>query len=375
MKSTVVARGLLLVLGLFLGCTVGELGLRVLRPRAVGLLHQPMIYQRDEQLGYRYLPGARGHLHREFEIDNEVVISSLGFHDVEVRPGKRGPRIVVVGDSFTAGLQVPVGEVWTRVLEAELRRRSDPQVEVVNLGIDGTGTTQQLDLLREYVERLAPDVVLLAFFENDPYDVRHGRVYREEYGDHLLAYRSPEEGAALRRLLDAQRKRTTLRWLHEHLYLVRLALYLEEPRNPFRSNFVGPALLPRSLRDAIPEENPSAPTLEALFRDFRALARQHRFRPIVVALPSQEDPERSAEILREHGPPDGVEVIDPLPLLREAVATSGHEWNDLYWRCDGHWNALGDELFAKALAREIGPRLWASTPSRPADADVSAARP
>jgi lysophospholipase L1-like esterase len=70
-------------------------------------------------------------------------------------------RIVVLGDSFMEAYQVALEESLPWRLQEQLAPRG---VEVVNLGIGGYGTAQQLRYLEEEGLRYAPDLVVLAFF-------------------------------------------------------------------------------------------------------------------------------------------------------------------------------------------------------------------
>ena len=110
------------------------------------------------------MPGATGQVAAHFEIDNRVEINSLGFYDAEPGPDEAAPRVLVVGDSFTAAMNVERPAVWTAVLERALRDGGQPRADVVNLGLDGTGTDVHAALLREYVPRFSPDTVLIAFY-------------------------------------------------------------------------------------------------------------------------------------------------------------------------------------------------------------------
>jgi hypothetical protein len=71
-------------------------------------------------------------------------------------------RIVLVGDSFVWGEGVPNEETFPSHLS-----RSLSDVEVINLGVHGYGTDQQLLRLRELGLRFAPDVVILGFYEEN----------------------------------------------------------------------------------------------------------------------------------------------------------------------------------------------------------------
>ena len=56
---------------------------------------------------------------------------------------------------------MPKAQVWTSVLERELAARGFPDVDVVNTGLDGTGTDVHARLIREYAARFRPDITLL----------------------------------------------------------------------------------------------------------------------------------------------------------------------------------------------------------------------
>ena len=205
--------------GVVAALVLGEVVLRLLQPPQLSKIRYPCIYRPDPATGFRYEPGARGVVAGHFEIENEVVMNSLGFYDDEPLPDDRvGARILAVGDSFTAAMNVPRSEVWTSVLEAELRRSGYPRADVVNIGIDGTGTDVHLELLRRYVPRFEPDVVLVAFFANEVVDVlpdmvraleRDGRTPADLFfvhDNHLNAYGNRLFGRAVARTLTADRE-------------------------------------------------------------------------------------------------------------------------------------------------------------------------
>lgn len=76
-------------------------------------------------------------------------------------------RIAVLGDSFTSAVQVSYRQTFVAVMQKELQKCIDlknKKVEVINFGVDGYGTAQQLLTLREKVWDFQPDIVLLAFF-------------------------------------------------------------------------------------------------------------------------------------------------------------------------------------------------------------------
>lgn len=121
-------------------------------------------------LGWHLQPGA----HYEAAPDGhliEIAYNQRGWRDVERTPAPSDdPRIVVLGDSFMEGFTVPLEQSFHRVLQRELRPRM-PGLEVINLGVSGYGTLQELLAYRLEGRLYQPDLVLLAFYlHNDPRD-------------------------------------------------------------------------------------------------------------------------------------------------------------------------------------------------------------
>jgi len=94
----------------------------------------------------------------------ELRTNHLGMReDEDVRADEPDLRILVVGDSQTAGV-VPNRESYTNVLEARLAAaRPDRGVEALNAAVGGSNPYSYLGMLEVYAE-LEPDLVLVAVF-------------------------------------------------------------------------------------------------------------------------------------------------------------------------------------------------------------------
>jgi lysophospholipase L1-like esterase len=138
---------------------VAEIGLRV-----AGISY-PRTVQADPVLGAIHRPGVAFHFHDEG--DAWVEFNSDGFRDVEwpVEKPTGEFRIAVLGDSYVEAVQVPVEERLTEVLAHELSDEpafAGRSVRVMNFGMAGYGTGQELLLLRDRVAKYHPDLVVLA---------------------------------------------------------------------------------------------------------------------------------------------------------------------------------------------------------------------
>jgi len=134
----------------------------------------PSFYQPDTELGASLIPGAEGWWTKEGNA--YVRINSAGLRDREHAHTKPAHtlRIAVLGDSFAEALQVPMEEAFWSVLERELEgcpSLAGREPEVINFGVSGYGSAQELLMLRHRVWSYDPDIVLLAFFPGN--DVRN----------------------------------------------------------------------------------------------------------------------------------------------------------------------------------------------------------
>jgi len=162
------ANAALVVASIIVALLLCEAGLRVID------FSYPSFYLPDAQLGLRLRPNASGWYRAEGEAF--VTINSAGFRDRErsvVKPAST-LRIAVLGDSMMEALQVDLEASFAALLERQLAACAafdGRKIEVLNFGVAGYGTAQQLLTYRYYAARYAPDLVVLSFFPGN--DVRN----------------------------------------------------------------------------------------------------------------------------------------------------------------------------------------------------------
>ncbi|PWT76534.1 MAG: G-D-S-L family lipolytic protein [Chloroflexi bacterium] len=133
----------------------------------------PSLYVMDEVMGHRLRPGAEGWFREEGEA--YIKINNDGWRD---RPHSKQKsqgtkRIAILGDSYAEALQVPQENTFWSVLEKELNAChafGNMRAEVMNFGVSGYGTAQELLALQDRVWQYGPDIVVLAFVPGN--DVR-----------------------------------------------------------------------------------------------------------------------------------------------------------------------------------------------------------
>src|SRR5690349_15275182 len=145
-KRVVSWRGrlVLLLLGLAFGLLAVELVLRLLGPRLplVNSLTSIATFQTYHPIyGFFHRPGASGWIETP-EYTSYVSFNSHGLREREIEPAKPagGYRVLMLGDSFVEGAQVPAEATVSRQLEDSFKPRwQGRSVDVINAGNAGFG--------------------------------------------------------------------------------------------------------------------------------------------------------------------------------------------------------------------------------------------
>ena len=130
----------------------------------------PEFYQPDQSRGYSLRPNMEGRYRKEG--DAFVRINSDGLRDREHATTKPVGtiRIAVLGDSYPEAFPVPMEETFWFIMEKKLQECGafgGKSVEVINFGVSGYGTAQELITLREHVWQYTPDIVMLTVTTNN----------------------------------------------------------------------------------------------------------------------------------------------------------------------------------------------------------------
>lgn len=351
-------------------CAAAEIGLRLFRPQPLEaayvwpdgtLRHIPSFVYRYSRPGF----------------SNLVSFNSLGLRGPEVAAGKRPgvPRVLFLGDSFVEGKQVADDEVLTAVL-SRLAARDGRPLEVINAGVAGYGTTDELLLWEQLGRSLRPDLVIVGFYPNDVrnnlerrwFVLRDGAIV-PGHAPHLPKVRWIYD---LRKLLAS----------HSHLWMLLKAgktAWHEREEEALREEEevkegvpLQPSLLETEDVFAI---EPSAEIArgwrltEALLTELKRRVDSTGARFVLAVFPSRYqvddalwrthaaasglDPGRyDMEIpdrrLAAWAASTGTTIVDLLPDFR-----SRNTDNSFYFSIDAHWNPAGQELAGEVIYRRL----------------------
>lgn len=317
------------LVALVLGTAILEIGLRV----AAHATSRERGITWHREFGWAYRPNVvkRG----EWWSANEPArTNSRGWRDDETPLARTDGvrRVIAIGDSFTFGMAVDYGQRFTERLERDVRA-----LDVVNLGLNASGTDQQLRILELEGLLYAPDVVVLvALMANDLKDIAHDRKNFFPKPHYVL------RGGALE--LVPPREDWLVR-LRCSSYAVELAL------RPFDRHRLSTTVA------AAWQDADVVPLFAALVERMRDVADAAGAKFLValiypkpyaeLGLPEEEVRGRAAVLA------SGVPMLDTFERFAEATRQGA----TLYAQ-DGHWNAEGHALFARDLSAELARRGW-----------------
>ncbi len=359
--------------------------------RLLGVAYPPF-YREAAIVGNTHMPGAAGWWTEEGE--TFVRINSDGLRDREHTfakpPGTL--RIAVLGDSYAEAFQVPLEQTFWATLERELSECAGLEgrkVEVINFGVSGYGTAQELLALRHKAWRYDPDLVLLAFLTGN--DVRNNsralqggnRPYFYRQDGTLRLDRRYTEKRSYRVGTSAVGRACDAVHLHSRLWQVGAALRKAWKRRAKLAR-ASPATASARGELGLDDRVYTAPTdpdwqeawqvTEDLIRQMDGEVRERGARLAVVTLsnssqvhpdPAERErfaqavgaddlyyPDRRIEALAHAESIPFLMLAPPLRAWAERYGTCVHGFDNAV-PCGGHWNEHGHRVAGEAIAAAL----------------------
>ena len=342
----------------------------------------------DPTLGWRLRPDSYSIKPSYTFKQHQVAINEYGLRNrsITATAGGDTTRVIILGDSFSFAVAVPNEKAFPMILEKMLN--GSGHYEVINAGVSGYGTAQEMLFMKELTgKRIVGDVYLLMISINDILDnLRLG-----EYGSTAKAPAQPgfdlAQDGTLKRTHDPQkeyssnfRPRPTSRFYTVEVVRNRLGTLLQTM--PKVVDVLGrfgirptlwrmPSLIYGWYVDETSE--PGVPLMKALIKEIREEAYRNNAVILVSLIPSPiqvypdvygqlltrtyagnkavagyfKDPAKPQRIISEICEALEIPYLDLLPILIQNNA------KELYIPADGHFSREGHAVVAQQLGEFV----------------------
>lgn len=325
-----------------------EAYLRLFAP--VGIL--PRFIEEGEHGIRRNIPGER-YVHSSAEYRVDFSINEQGVRDPRVfdkaKP-KDVLRIVLLGDSFAIGYGVSYQDSVPARLESKLAALLNRPVEVINLGVSGFGTAEELIALENDGWSFDPDFVMAYWHSSDAKDNVRSQLYELAGAGLIQKNDSYLPAVALRTWLfsfPAYRfiaehshfynwiRGNVGRWTREILFSFNSMRSGAKPKIPVTSD-----VIPKNIRLSL-----------ALLERIKLSCAARGVPFIIAEIPTNPRPGSYSSTfpyqeMNELG--YSFDVIDPIPMFEQAYKSNDGAL--IYWqKSAGHWTPLGTSAMVDAI--------------------------
>ena len=351
--------GLVVIAATVFALVMAEIAVRVAAPRPTSIAHQDRYGLAMHYPGItRYRP----------QHGQTVTINSAGMRDREHDLAKADGtfRVLLLGDSFMEAQQVAFEASLPSMLERDLTEQAGRTVEVINAGVSGWGTDDQLRYLTEYGLPYDPDLVLVAMtLHNDVSDnlrqywhtARDGRLVSQEREPiPWFTYKTLELKAFLAvrfqlvQVFREVRYRNEMVESGEALQSHVRTLFDDPPPEEVAFGWQLTRLLLDRLQSVAHESG--APVVVAMLPIIHQLS-PRLFEELIgseAAGGSELDIDEPQQMMRGIADDLGLPLIDLAPAFREWTAE--HDV-PLYVLSDGHWNEAGHRLATEVVTEQL----------------------
>ena len=314
-------------------------------------------FEYDSLLGWKNKPNAEG-IFVMPDSTTLVKINSKGLRDKEYDYNKPEgiKRIIVLGDSFTWGYGVEAKDRFTEILNNKL----PDNYEVINMGVSGYGTDQELLTLEREGLKYNPDLVVVGFHPGTDLDDNTNAI-RYSYPKPLFVL--SENNTLSLTNIPVPNKDDWTRRLEEDKgsWFAALKTFLSEHFHTyvFFSRVIdsNPTLSKLFQSIGLMEKQPfykqySWDLTESLLGEINTVSKNNGARTIIFIIRYQytdirlnDAMDKIATNLFDFGKRNDIAVVDYLPTFIKYAGTG----EQLYFKHDGHLTASGNKLAAEFI--------------------------
>jgi len=388
------------IAALFFCLILCELAVRMLVPQEIMVNHHRLFCQHDPLLGWKHIPNSAAvSKHKDYEVFESFNSKGIRGPEYSYEKQRNEFRIFILGDSHAEGFTVEFHQLFSEVLKKGLNDRNkggSRHYEVINSGVGGYSTDQELLFYEIEGKKYNSDLVILFMCDNDiPGNAmrevwRGGKPVFEIDGEKLELANVPvpetKKPREMGRSSEAMRE-----WLYENSRLCRLM------REKIRSiYFLYDLLIDLKLMEKPSERIPfyfqaskkvpdekiryAWQVTERLLKRLREDATSAGADLLVFFVPPQYaiykklwnekkmrfgisnniwDPDQVGIELANICRRNKIDFVDPSDIFRKRAQNKER----LYFFNDGHWTASGDQLAGEILAEYIGAH-YSETPKK-----------
>jgi hypothetical protein len=337
-------------------------------------------YQRDQELGFRRRPNDHWEGYLSSDIEYRWLMPRSRHEPLVFTYDKWGYRntvdlkqadVALIGDSYVEGWYVSDTETTAQRLQTRLSR------PVVNLGVAGYGTMQELLVLQKDAIRFNPRVIIFFFFEgNDLYDdhrfensllAEASTVMEKNPDPQGLAWSQGwQQGAFTYNFLRRLRRLSHSVLPNNYPYVGQLNMPGQDGQTLYFADYASKPWTDfeagrwKKTRDTLAQvaAYSKAQGIHVLFTfvpiKFRVYQPFVKFDPDSPCLTWRVWP--IAEMFLEFCQSVGVPCLNLTELFQEAVRVGGTPYSPV----DSHWSPEGHDLVAQLLEKELYQRGWLS---------------
>lgn len=364
---------------------LGEVALRIL---PLGKFRSAPFRQYDSELGVSLIPNMKV-THSRGCFTGEVETNQWGFRDRD-RTLAKAPgefRIALIGDSVVEGVHVNPDQVMNIQMEKLLQSKGYKNVEVMDFGIEGIGTTTELVMYQSRIRQFHPDLVILTVSDNDIMN-NSSTLQPKSYGIHTWYSPYYNLGAGGNLVFQPVERRPfngLVTFLERHSYLayyiervwfradfntykwhnlpVYFGSYSDDPLDPeWQSAWTVTEKVMAKMRDTV--EADGAKFVVVPWTNFSDLDTgwRDRLTKQFGPLPTELVPQKLDERLQGIGERDRLDMHFLTPYMQAYRDEHHLQWPYFSLTCDPHFSAMGHQVAAAAMVDLMEREHWLPAP-------------